>query len=117
MWIQLDGAQQHYAHIVCNYLNIHYSGMWIGRSGPVAWPPRSPDLTPPDFYLLLLWGYLKNVVYAQWPATRENMMKYIRTACAAIPRRILLKTVSQFRRRLHLYIQENDGNFEQLIHG
>jgi len=45
------------------------------------------------------------------------MMERIRTACAAIPCRILLKTVSQFRKRLHLCIQKNDGNFEQLIRG
>jgi len=31
----------HYRIIVHNYLNIHYNGMWIGRSGSVAWPPRS----------------------------------------------------------------------------
>jgi len=64
----------------------------------------------------LLKSYLKNVIYEQWPATRENMIERIRTACAAIPR-VLLRTVSQFRRRLHLCIQENGGNFEQLIRG
>ncbi|KDR23087.1 hypothetical protein L798_14217 [Zootermopsis nevadensis] len=25
------------------------TGLWIGRAGPVAWPPHSPDLTPADF--------------------------------------------------------------------
>ena len=23
---------------------------WIGRGGPVAWPPRSPDLALPDYF-------------------------------------------------------------------
>ena len=31
------------------------------RRGPVEWPPRSPDLTPPVFFL---WGYLKDKLYA-----------------------------------------------------
>jgi hypothetical protein len=31
------------------------------RSGPIAWPPRSPDLTPLDFDLC---GYVKDAVYA-----------------------------------------------------
>jgi len=44
-------------------------------------------------------------------------MERICTAYAAIPRRVLLKTVSQFKRRLHLCIQENGGNFKQLIRG
>ena len=30
--------------------------------GPIKWPPRSPDLTPPDFFL---WGVLKDKVYAK----------------------------------------------------
>ncbi|KAJ4431956.1 hypothetical protein ANN_20565 [Periplaneta americana] len=25
-------------------------GRWIGHAGPTAWPPRSPDLTPPRFF-------------------------------------------------------------------
>jgi hypothetical protein len=29
----------------------NYEGKWIGRGGPVAWPPRSPDLTPSDFFM------------------------------------------------------------------
>ncbi|KDR09694.1 hypothetical protein L798_15624 [Zootermopsis nevadensis] len=28
--------------------------------GPVAWPARSPDLTPTDFFL---WGYTKDQVH------------------------------------------------------
>jgi hypothetical protein len=27
-------------------LDCHYPSRWIGRNGPVSWPPRSPDLTP-----------------------------------------------------------------------
>jgi len=96
-----------------NYLNTHYTGKWIGRGGSVAWPPCSPDLTSPDFYL---WGYLKNAVYAQRP-TKDNMMERIHIACAAIPRDVLLKTIRQFRVRLDLCIQQNGGNFEQLIRG
>jgi hypothetical protein len=30
----------------------------VGRG---IWPPRSPDLTPPDFFL---WGFLKERVYS-----------------------------------------------------
>ena len=33
---------------------------WIGRDGPIPWPPRSPDITPLDFFL---WGYVKDIVY------------------------------------------------------
>ena len=33
---------------------------WIGRSGPVPWPARFPDLTPLDFYL---WGRMESLIY------------------------------------------------------
>ncbi|GBM03348.1 hypothetical protein AVEN_256893-1 [Araneus ventricosus] len=33
---------------------------WIGRGGPIPWSPRSPDITPLDFFL---WGYVKNIAY------------------------------------------------------
>ena len=33
---------------------------WVGRDGPIPWPPRSPDITPLDFFV---WGYVKGIVY------------------------------------------------------
>ena len=62
LWFQLDGCPAHYSRPVRNWLNIskHYPERWIGRSGPVAWPARSPELTPLDFFL---WGHLKALVY------------------------------------------------------
>ncbi|KAJ8960985.1 hypothetical protein NQ318_020289, partial [Aromia moschata] len=32
-------------------LNSEFNEHWIGRDGPILWPPRSPDLTILDFYL------------------------------------------------------------------
>jgi len=30
------------------FLDETFPGRWVGRRGPTAWPPRSPDLTPLD---------------------------------------------------------------------
>jgi hypothetical protein len=30
---------------------MHFTGRWFGRDGPILWPPRSPDITPLDFFL------------------------------------------------------------------
>ena len=54
---QLDGAPPHWGLDVRASLNEQFPGRWIGRDGPTPWPPRSPDLTPLDFFL---WGYVKN---------------------------------------------------------
>ncbi|GBN74260.1 hypothetical protein AVEN_73201-1 [Araneus ventricosus] len=40
-------------------LQCHISARWIGRGGPVAWPPRSPDLNPLDFFF---WGHMRSLV-------------------------------------------------------
>jgi hypothetical protein len=55
-----DGAPTHFSFIAHRYLNWKFPAWWIGRGGPIAWPPRSPDLSPQDFYLQ---GHLKSLVY------------------------------------------------------
>jgi hypothetical protein len=49
---QLDeDDQEGRIHLVREYLNTHFPGRWIGKTAPIAWPPRSPDLTPLYFFL------------------------------------------------------------------
>jgi len=47
---QHDGAPAHNSHIVRDYLNAQLQNRWLGTYGPIEWPPRSPDLTPLDFF-------------------------------------------------------------------
>ena len=53
LWFQHDGAPAHFSLDVREYLNNVFPNPWSGRGGPVQWPPRSPDLTPMDFFI---WG-------------------------------------------------------------
>ncbi|GFW89113.1 uncharacterized protein TNCV_2685471 [Trichonephila clavipes] len=53
---QQDGASPHWHLSVRDWLNIPEPNQWIGhKESPdkdcITWPPRSPDLTPCDFYL------------------------------------------------------------------
>ncbi|GFV86931.1 uncharacterized protein TNCV_2198831 [Trichonephila clavipes] len=62
---QQDGAPLHWHLSVRDWLNIAVVDQWIFRKGPhdkvcFAWPPRSPDPTPCDFYL---WGFITDCVY------------------------------------------------------
>ncbi|PSN47439.1 hypothetical protein C0J52_01928, partial [Blattella germanica] len=61
------------------FLDDYLQGHWIGRRGPIEFPPRSPDLTPMDFYL---WETVKDQVYK--PRTLEEFRQEITAACAAI---------------------------------
>ena len=49
--------------VYCNiwFLDAKFRNRWIGRNGPTPWPPRSPDITPLDFFL---WGYVKDKVFS-----------------------------------------------------
>ena len=57
---QQEGAPPHFYRDVTTFLDETFPGRWVGRGGPTAWPPRSPDLTPLDFFA---WGFIKDVVY------------------------------------------------------
>jgi hypothetical protein len=46
---QQEGAPPHYLGEVRKYLNTRFPGRQISRVTPIAWPPRSPELTPMNF--------------------------------------------------------------------
>ena len=70
-WFQQDGAPPHTSRITIDFLNKLFPGRLMSKSGDLDWPPRSPDLTPPDFFL---WNN-------------------IRAEIAAIPAEMLAKTI------------------------
>jgi hypothetical protein len=53
----------------------------LGRVGPTAWSPCSPDLNPLDFYL---WGHLKSLMYESSVNNEEMFHHHIVDACWAI---------------------------------
>ncbi|KAJ8975574.1 hypothetical protein NQ317_018106 [Molorchus minor] len=52
IYFQQDGAPPHNSRIVSELLTGNFGDNWIGTNGPIRWPPRSPDLTPLDFFFL-----------------------------------------------------------------
>ena len=48
---QEDGASAHFAKSIRSWLNEKFDNRWIGRGGSISWAPRSPDMTPLDFFL------------------------------------------------------------------
>ncbi|GFW98487.1 uncharacterized protein TNCV_3791181 [Trichonephila clavipes] len=59
-----------------------------------AWPPRSPDLTPCDFYL---WGFIKGCVYVlQLPADLPDLRHRLEAAVARITSDKLNKVWDEF---------------------
>ena len=62
-WVQ-DGAPAHRRIIVRDRLQELFNHRVIALNRDPEWPPRSPDLTPCDFFL---WGYLKSKVFKTPP--------------------------------------------------
>ncbi|KAJ4438002.1 hypothetical protein ANN_13941 [Periplaneta americana] len=73
-----DGPPAHFSRTARRYLDRRFPDRWIGRGGPIAWPPRSPDLNRLDFYL---WGHLKSLVYSSPVPDLESLQNRI-AACS-----------------------------------
>lgn len=114
MWFQHDGAPAHFAQIVRDYLNNRYGQQWIGRGGPVAWPPRSPDLTPLDFFF---WGQMKSLVYDTPVNDVMDLVARIEVAAATIQERFLNfnRLKRSMMNRYELCIEAAGQNFEHLL--
>ncbi|KAJ4451659.1 hypothetical protein ANN_03129 [Periplaneta americana] len=109
-----DGVPAHFSRTARRYLDRRFPDRWIGRGGPIAWPPRSPDLNPPDFYL---WGHLKSLVYSSPVSDLETLWNRI-VACSEDIRNtpgVWDRVRRSMRHRCEVCIQAGGGHFEQLL--
>ncbi len=108
-WIQ-DGAPCHRARIVHDRLQALFPGRVIGIGHDVEFPPRSPDLTPLDFYL---WGFLKCQVYRTPPANIQELQRRINNEVRQLSRsRVPRRAVEAMRSRAARCIQLGGGHIE-----
>jgi hypothetical protein len=105
-----DG-KRHTLAVMCE---VSYHDRGIGRGGPTAWPPRSPDLNPLDLYL---WGHLNTLVYAAPVDNEETHHRRIVDACQTIPnyRGVFLWMRRTLMRRVEARIEYNGGHSEHLL--
>ena len=79
---QQDGSPAQYKY-VRRYLNRNLPQRWIGRTGKedalMRWPPRSPDLTPCDFFF---WRFVKDTVFV--PPLLANLQIFATVITAAV---------------------------------
>ncbi|XP_025411199.1 uncharacterized protein LOC112684096 [Sipha flava] len=110
---QQDGAPAHNANIVRNLLNEYFPNRWIGTYGAIQWPPRSPDLTPLDYFL---WGHLKTVVYANPPTCLLELKNKIIAACNQITEEQIISAINrEFLIRVECCLQHHGAQFEQFV--
>lgn len=111
--LQLDGAPAHFARSVRQHLDENFR-QWIGREGTIAWPPRSPDLTPLHYFL---WGTMKQEVYFDIPNNREQLLERIMRCADSLrdDRELIRRVTQQVALRATACIQNNGGHFEQTL--
>ena len=76
---------------ICNiwFLDATFPNRWIGRDGPTPWPPRSPDITPLDFFL---WRNVKDKVFSTPVQDITNLKARITETFATITEDMLENT-------------------------
>jgi hypothetical protein len=98
MWFQQDGCPAHSTRNVRRWLDAQFPERWVGRYGPVEWPPRSPDLTPLDFFL---WGYIKSKVYEGCnQLTKEQLKNKIQECFTNLTPNMLISVMREFQERI-----------------
>ena len=106
-----DSAPPHWARAVRDWLDITFRERWMGRSGSIAWPARSPDLTPMDFWS---WGDVKRTMYNEHSIeSLETLKVKIRAEIREISAEPRPAVIADFRNRLHR-CRENKGSHAEL---
>lgn len=109
IYFMQDGAAPHFAKTVRSFLSDTFPARVIGRGCDIPWPPRSPDLTPCDFFL---WGYIKNLVYSEPVHDIEHLKERIRHAFTEVTGEMRAKTLLNFKFRLEKCIEREGAHVE-----
>ncbi|GFW96601.1 uncharacterized protein TNCV_2846581 [Trichonephila clavipes] len=108
-----DGAPPHIARRVKDLLRRSFSDdRVLSRHFHHAWPPRSPDLSPCDYWL---WGYLKSQVYRDRPTSLGMLKDNIRLQCLTITPDMLYSAVHNIIHRLQLLLRNDGEHMEHFL--
>jgi len=90
---------------------------WIGPRAPKdlalhSWPPKSPDMTPCDFFL---WGYVKERVYVPLlTADLDELTNRITAAVKSVTEDTLRRVSDEFSYRVDVVRAAGGGHIEHL---
>jgi hypothetical protein len=77
-----------------------------------ALPPRSPDLTPVDFFL---WNQFKDYIYREPVDTLEELQNRLQESIATLTPEMLRNVQNNLLRRAALCIEVGGREFEHLM--
>lgn len=112
IFFQQDGAPPHNTYVVGNLLTELFGQRWLATRGPILWPPRSPDITPLDFYF---WGFLKNKIYNKKYNNVNELQESIINTINNIDGRTILKATRKVLKCARKCVEVEGGLFEHLM--
>ena len=112
-WFQQDGATCHTANDTLSLLSGMFQQRIISLRTEKVWPPHSPDLNPPDYFL---WGYLKDCVYRDpIPRNIADLKTNITARIRDISAETLAHVMENFRVRMDKLQESNGKHIEHLL--
>jgi len=108
-YFQQDGATFHTSHANMAEIQSFFDDRVISKG---LWPPRSPDLTPPNYFL---WGYLKGRVYQNKPRTIDALKANVTEEIQAVTADVLARTFQNIPRRVQSCLDANGGHFQHML--
>ncbi|GFT40397.1 uncharacterized protein NPIL_696081 [Nephila pilipes] len=103
-----NGATGHTTNLVKEFLiQTFEEEIIIRKRCKFPWPPRSPVLTPADFWL---WGYLKSLVYRFRTSSLSELEDAIRRELSCVQPDTLHSAVARFVTRLQCLIPCDGGH-------
>ena len=106
---QQDSATAHTSNETLTWLRHNFGDRLITKD---LWPPRSPDLTPPDFYF---WGAAKANVYKNKPRTLQELQDEILRFTNSVTPDQLARVFDNMRRRVNECIRVGGAHFQHLL--
>ena len=90
----------------------HFLNVGLDARDSKTWPPRSPDMTPCDFFL---WRYVKECVYVPpLPADLDELTNRITAAVNSVSEDTLRRVLDEFSYRVDVVRAAGGGHIEHL---
>lgn len=108
-YLQQGGTTCHTSDACMRETESYFSDRLISKN---LWPPRSPDLTPPDFFLC---GLLKGHVYSNKPQTIDALKDIIQKEVVAITDVTLLDVFADLQTSIQKCLDAGRGHFQHVL--
>ena len=109
-YFQRDGATAQTAHMSIAFLEEVFADRIISKT---IWPPRSPDLSPPDFFFLC--GAMTNSEYSNNPHTTDELKMAITEYIRNVDRAVLNTVFENTVRGVNKCLETGGGHFEHYL--